>query len=142
MSLRLKQVNIVAPDVDASAAFYRLLGVEVGESGGGYESHHRSVEGQPLDMDIDSLAFARSYWADEGIPAGVLLTFGTETREEVDTLYERAVAAGHISLKPPFDAFWGSRYAIVLSPGGEAVGFMSPRDEVYRSTEPDPATFR
>jgi hypothetical protein len=33
---------------------------------------------------------------------------------------------GYEGQQPPFDAFWGARYAIVCDPDGNAVGIMSP----------------
>jgi uncharacterized glyoxalase superfamily protein PhnB len=44
--------------------------------------------------------------------------------------------AGYGSQQPPYDAFWGSRYAIVEDPDGNAVGLMSPVDPTRRSTPP------
>ena len=38
--------------------------------------------------------------------------------------------------QPPFDAFWGARYAIVADPDGNDVGLMSPIDESRRTWPP------
>lgn len=141
MGLHLSQINVVTPDVARTAEFYRLLGLDVRDTPGGWASHHRTVEGQGLDFDIDSAAFAQQYWASAEIPAGVALTFRVDTRDEVDEHYERATAAGHQGLHEPFDTFWGARYAIVRSPAGEAVGFMGPTDPERRSEPPHPSTF-
>jgi uncharacterized glyoxalase superfamily protein PhnB len=35
--------------------------------------------------------------------------------------------------QPPYDAFWGARYAVVSDPDGNAVGIMSPIDPDRRS---------
>ena len=43
------------------------------------------------------------------------------------------------SQQPPFDAFWGARYAIVEDPDGNSVGLMSPVDPTRRSPMPPPA---
>ena len=66
-----------------------------------------------------------------------ILGFGLASRDEVDSLYEELVAAGHRGQQPPYDAFWGARYAIVEDPDGNAVGLMSPIDPERRSTPPD-----
>jgi uncharacterized glyoxalase superfamily protein PhnB len=45
--------------------------------------------------------------------------------------------AGYTSQQEPYDAFWGSRYAILEDPDGNAVGIMSPMDDAYRSAPPE-----
>jgi uncharacterized glyoxalase superfamily protein PhnB len=52
-----------------------------------------------------------------------------ESRAEVDRLYSELVGAGHAAHQPPYDAFWGARYAIVEDPDGYPVGLMSPIEE-------------
>jgi hypothetical protein len=37
-------------------------------------------------------------------------------------------AAGYAGPQPPYDAFWGARYAIVQDPDDNDVGLMSPID--------------
>ena len=41
--------------------------------------------------------------------------------------------AGYRGQQPPYDAFWGARYAVVEDPDGNAVGIMSPSDPDRRS---------
>ena len=43
-------------------------------------------------------------------------------------LHDPAAALGGVSLKAPYDAFWGSRYATVEGPGPLVVGLMSIAD--------------
>jgi predicted enzyme related to lactoylglutathione lyase len=40
--------------------------------------------------------------------------------------------------QPPYDAFWGSRYAIVEDPDGNPVGLMSRRQESQKYWPPIP----
>ena len=44
---------------------------------------------------------------------------------------------GHKTSQPPFDPFWGARYAIVEDPDGNCIGFMSPSDPARRGPPPD-----
>lgn len=44
--------------------------------------------------------------------------------------------AGYRGLQPPFDAFWGARYAVIEGPDGVAVGIMSPVSPDERSPPP------
>ncbi|MEO9254687.1 MAG: VOC family protein, partial [Tepidiformaceae bacterium] len=64
--------------------------------------------------------------------------FQLPTRDAVDALYEKLTAAGTPAQQPPFDAFWGARYAIVSDPDGNAVALMSPRDPAMGSETPLP----
>lgn len=42
-----------------------------------------------------------------------MLGFGVEDRDRVDEIYRDLVAAGSRGQQPPYDAFWGARYAVV-----------------------------
>jgi uncharacterized glyoxalase superfamily protein PhnB len=66
----------------------------------------------------------------------VVLGFTFPTREAVDERYASLTAAGYGGRQPPFDAFWGARYAIVADPDGNDVGLMSPIDESRRTSAP------
>jgi hypothetical protein len=48
---------------------------------------------------------------------------------ETPTAEHGIVARGHTGCQPPYDAFWGSRYAIIEDPDGNRVGLMSPSEE-------------
>jgi uncharacterized glyoxalase superfamily protein PhnB len=56
------------------------------------------------------------------------MTISLDSRNEVDETFQRMVNAGYQGVQPPFDAFWGSRYAIIADPEGNDVGLGSPRD--------------
>lgn len=136
----LDQLNIVVPDMDAAVAFYQLLGVQVDDTMAEWQPHHRGLaRGEGTDADLDSQTFA-AVW-NEGWPAstsGVVIGFRVDSRDAVDELHGRIVAAGHRSQQSPYDAFWGARYAVVEDPAGTAVGIMSPVDEALRRPPPDP----
>jgi hypothetical protein len=57
-------------------------------------------------------------------------------REAVDQRYAELTAAVYPGRQPPFEAFWGARYAIVTDPDGNDVGLMSPIDESRRTWPP------
>ena len=56
--------------------------------------------------------------------------------EEVDEIYARLTDAGAKAQQSPIDAFWGSRYAVVEDPDGNAVGIMSPPETEHQSPGP------
>lgn len=136
---RFTGLNLICRDADATMAFYALLGITYGEEAvwrNESGAHHVSgVEiGATAEMELDSAALGRAYGAGD---ATTLLSFGVPSREAVDELHDRLVAAGHPSRKEPHDAFWGARFAIVEDPDGRSVGLLSPRDPDLNRPPPD-----
>jgi uncharacterized glyoxalase superfamily protein PhnB len=136
----LDQLNIVVRDMEAAVAFYRMLGLEIPDTLPEWQAHHRTAKlDGDVDLDLDSTAFTPDWNA--GWPAsrpGVVVGFRVETREDVDDLYAELTGAGHVGQQPPYDAFWGARYAIVEDPSGNAVALMSPVDPALRTRPSDP----
>ena len=139
----LDQLNIVVTDMEAMAGFYERLGVSfpVGpREWAAWEPHHRNSEpGEGLQVDLDSSAFA-SQW-NAGWPAGrtgIVIGFRVSSRAAVDELCAELIEAGYACQQPPYDTFWGSRYAVVTDPDGNSVGLMSPRDPAMVSAPPAP----
>lgn len=140
---QLSQLNLVTNDMESTLAFYRLLGIEIPE-----DAVWRTVSGvhhvglalpNGFGLDFDSPALANVYDAAGNRPhgPGSVIGFTLDTRAAVDEMYTRLTNAGHSGLQPPFDAFWGARYAIVEDPNGNHVGLMSPIDPVQRSAGPE-----
>jgi uncharacterized glyoxalase superfamily protein PhnB len=140
----LNQLDLIVGNMEATLAFYRDLGVEIPE-----ESIWRTATGvhhvdltMPggLILHFDSAALARTYdrgWVPpSGAGSRIVLTFHVATRDEVDEIHTRLVALGHPDSQPPYDTFWGSRYAIVVDPDGHHVGIMSPSDPTRRTGPP------
>lgn len=122
-------VDLTVADVAAAATFYRALGVEVPEvwTQDGV-AHH--VEMPEVGLMLNSRELTKGY-----DPAGpsVVFIFEVPERAAVDDKHADLVRAGYASHLGPFDAFWGSRYAIVDDPDGNHVGIMSPVDEERKS---------
>ena len=66
----------------------------------------------------------------------MVLGFRLPSSEAVNQRYAELTAAGYIGRQPPFDAFWGARYAIVADPDGNDVGLMGPIDDASRHMPP------
>lgn len=136
----LDQLNIVVRDMAAAVGFYRALGVEVPDAAPewrAWDAHHRTAQvGGDMDLDLDSAVFAAQWNRGFSGSGGVVIGFRVGSREEVDEVYGRLLEAGGTERQPPYDAFWGARYAIVADPSGNAVGIMSPVDP-ERRTRPD-----
>jgi uncharacterized glyoxalase superfamily protein PhnB len=146
-NVRLDQINIVSSNPEASLRFYRRLGVDIKEesvwrtaSGIHHVSAGESTEGA-IAFDLDSMAFARIWnkgWEGHQDLAGrVVVGFKLSSRDAVDAAYADLTGAGYTGLQAPYDAFWGSRYAVVEDPDGIAVGLMSPRSAALRSAPPE-----
>jgi catechol 2,3-dioxygenase-like lactoylglutathione lyase family enzyme len=129
----LDQINLIVSDMEATVTFYRRLGLEIPDTDAAFQGHHRSARlPGGIDLDFDSAEFAR-HW-DVGRRSGrAVLGFRVSSRERVDAIYSQLTAFGHVGEQPPYDAFWGSRYAIVQDPDGNPVGVMSPADPDRRS---------
>jgi catechol 2,3-dioxygenase-like lactoylglutathione lyase family enzyme len=141
----LNQIDFVVRDMDATLAFYRALGVEIAETAIWRTDsgvHHVDVT-MPggLIVHFDSEALARAYDRGWRAPAGPgtrsVLSFKVDSRAEVDRLHAKLAGLGYRSAQPPYDAFWGARYAIVEDPDGNHIGLMSASDPARRSAPPD-----
>jgi uncharacterized glyoxalase superfamily protein PhnB len=135
------QVNLVVKDMAATLTFYRRLGVEIPEAGVWKTPsgiHHVAIgPAGGVDIEFDSHALARRYNRGYEAERGrVLLGFRLPSRDAVDALFDELVTHEHQALQPPYDAFWGARYAIVEDPDGNPVGLMSPSDDAHRSAPP------
>jgi uncharacterized glyoxalase superfamily protein PhnB len=135
----LHMVNLVVGNMPSSLAFYRRLGAVVpgGEGPSGDHVQLRMPSGFSLELDTaDSARFWHAGWRADPESARVVIGFALGSREAVDERYAELTAAGYVGRQPPFDAFWGARYAIVADPDGNDVGLMSPVDESRRSWPP------
>ena len=124
MSPQLDAIGLVVSDLEASLAFYRLLGLD--PSG---EDHVEATLPGGTRLMWDTLEVIRSFdpsWEQPVGPGRISLAFRCESPAEVDAMYRRAVEAGHRGSKEPWDAFWGQRYGELLDPDGNAVQLYAP----------------
>jgi hypothetical protein len=144
--LTFDQVNLVVGDVAGAAGFLRALGAgieELDDEWAEWAAHHVTLPavGEGFAADLDSSPFA-SHWG--GLPegfTGFVVNLRAGDRESVDAAYERALELGADGVRPPYDAFWGARYAVVRGPGPITVGVMGPVDLTARGVSPRVADF-
>ncbi len=148
---RVDQINVVVADLASATSFLEGLGVEMPATSPDWLEHHRGVPSttslhgahgltEPaFGIDLDSAVFAHEWGGISPLFTGVVLNLRVRERSEVDRLHDRAPELGGQSLKAPYDAFWGARYAVVTAPGPMVVGLMSEPDTGMRSAPPDPA---
>ncbi|MEP6870408.1 MAG: VOC family protein [Anaerolineaceae bacterium] len=122
-------VHFWVSEMAASLAFYRAIGFYIPDGAEASEF---------VDLEVaEGVVFAfGTHTLTTGYHAGFVpsagrganyLQFVLDSREAVDALYGKLTGAGYLSHLAPIDAFWGARYAEVLDPDGNAVGFQSPR---------------
>lgn len=135
----LHMLNLVVRDVQASIAFYRRLGV-AGADGPAVTGGHAQLRmpgGFSLELDdAESARLWHAAFRSDPASVGVVIGFALESRAAVDERYAELTSAGYAGRQPPFDAFWGARYAIVADPDGHDVGLMSPVEESRRYWPP------
>ncbi len=79
-------------------------------------------------MAWDTVETVRSFDPSWQPPAGsprTTLAFACDDPAGVDATYEALVGAGHTGHLPPWDAFWGMRYAVVDDPDGAPVDLFA-----------------
>ena len=121
--MRFNAIGIVCHDVGASLAFYRMVGVGFGdfdpETG-----HYEADLGGGVRLMLDSEAVMASFIDDYTVPTGndrVGFAVECDSPDAVDAAFAEITTAGHATVREPFDAFWGQRYATVADPDGNHV---------------------
>jgi uncharacterized glyoxalase superfamily protein PhnB len=135
------QVNLVVADMEATLAFYRRLGFTIDNPPSEWSAHHVEVRvSDDMSIEFDSLASAQIWnaGAQEAGGSSIVLNFAVPSRQAVDDLFAHMTAGGYKGQQPPYDAFWGARYAIVEDPDGNGAGLMSPMDPDKRVPWPQP----
>jgi catechol 2,3-dioxygenase-like lactoylglutathione lyase family enzyme len=132
-----RQVNLVVRDLARSLEFYRRLGWSAQPAG----PHAAFIFDDGVRVELDEYEFAQTWNRAATAPpgGGSVLVLTVEPRDEVDALTQRLAEAGHPVVQRPYDAFWGSRVAVVADPDGHQIGLMSPIEEERRSWPPAPA---
>jgi uncharacterized glyoxalase superfamily protein PhnB len=126
-------VDLTASDVIATVEFYRRVGVEIPHekvwTQDGTAHHVEASLADGVVLGINSTELTARYDTNAG--RGSYLIFTVDVRADVDAKYDELTSAGYAGHLPPFDAFWGARYAVVDDPDGNHVGIMSPSDRPH-----------
>lgn len=125
--MHLDAIGIVVTDLAAAVRFYRLLGLPFADPGPD-EDHLEATTTGGVRVMLDKEALIKSFAPDWVEPRGqrVVLAMRCASPAEVDATYAAIVAAGFTGAKPPWDAFWGQRYAQVADPDGSKVDLFAP----------------
>lgn len=127
MMARPDMLGIVVRDMPTSLRFYRLLGLEFPPDAD-QDSHVEVMLPGGFRLAWDTVALMKSIYPNWSEPAGhrMALAFLCDSPGDVDSLYHRAVAAGYASMRVPWNAPWGQRYAVLLDPDGNLVDLFAP----------------
>jgi catechol 2,3-dioxygenase-like lactoylglutathione lyase family enzyme len=114
-------IGIVSSNMERSIAFYRALGMDVPETPG--EGHIDTFLPNGVRFMLDSEEVVHSFEPEWSRATGNQISVALECASpaEVDEVYERVVVAGFEGRRPPWDAFWGQRYAQLTDPDGVPV---------------------
>ena len=127
MKARLDLIGIVVQDMSKSLAFYRHLGLDL-PADADQEPHVDTTLPSGLRLAWDTVETIRSFDPDWVAPSGssrIGLAFLCDSPAGVDQTYEELVSLGYEGHLPPWDAFWGQRYASLKDPDGNAVDLFA-----------------
>ena len=119
---QLNAAGIVVSDMARSIGFYRLLGLNVPE-GQEAEPYVQVITPNGYRLSWNALEMIKQIdpaWI-EPVGHGMELAFKCDSPAEVDAAHARLIEAGYYGHKPPWDAFWGQRYAQLQDPDGVPV---------------------
>jgi catechol 2,3-dioxygenase-like lactoylglutathione lyase family enzyme len=126
MSISLGTVGVIVKDMQATLAFYRLLGLSIGPVTEGEPNADIELPG---GLTLGFLAEATARLADPAfetpVGASLNLQFLCSSPAEVDATHTRLVEAGHTSHAEPWNAPWGQRFARVVDPDRRIVNLYA-----------------
>ena len=110
-------LNVIVRAMAASLDFYQRLGIAIPGEAAGDHVQLKMPGGFSLELDTaESARLWHAGWRADPASARVVLGFMLASRVAVDDRYAELIATGYRARQPPFDAFWGARYAVVADP--------------------------
>ena len=112
----ISAVTLATHDMARAVAFYSALG---------FEPHYGGAEAEFSSFHAGGGSFLNLI----ATPADTQLSWWGRTIfhvDNVDAMYETALAAGYPPDMPPSDAPWGERYFHITDPDGHELSFARP----------------
>ncbi|WDG18320.1 VOC family protein [Microbacterium sp. Clip185] len=124
-------INLVTTDLERSKAFYRALGCDINpdftDENAACVVWDENIFFMVLMWDFFA-AYTDKPIADPRTSAQVSVSFALDSREAVDAIVERGIAAGGTAPKGPQE--YGSMYSRDLDdPDGNSLGFLHLADD-------------
>jgi catechol 2,3-dioxygenase-like lactoylglutathione lyase family enzyme len=126
MAIKPDMIGIVVRDMGAALRFYRMLGLDI-PHGQDNESYVQVITPNGYRLSWNALEMIKQIdpaWT-EPVGHRMELAFKCDSPAEVDAAHARLTEAGYHGYKPPWDAFWGQRYAIVDDSDGNHVSLFA-----------------
>ena len=126
MAPTFNAIGLAVADMATSLSFYRRLGLDL-PAGADHEPHVEVELPGGIRLMWDTHAALQAFDPDyrPEVPHGPSLAFLCADAAEVDAVHAELAAAGHKTAKPPWDAAWGQRYAVVQDPDGHSVDLFA-----------------
>lgn len=128
MKLSLALIELVVSDMATTLAFYRQLGIDLPPEAD--SEAHVDIDLGGIRLAFDTEDTIRSFDPDWSPPLGggrrVGLAFACDSPAQVDTAWDDLTGAGYEGHLPPWNAFWGMRYAVMHDPDGTPVDLFAP----------------
>jgi uncharacterized glyoxalase superfamily protein PhnB len=125
--MALDAIGVVVEDIERTREFYARLGLQVPPDAAGHGHVEVTLAGG-LRLMFDTVETMHSFDPDWTAPVGsprTTFAFSFSTPAEVDAKFEELVSAGGQPHKPPWDAFWGMRYAVLRDPDGNELALFA-----------------
>jgi uncharacterized glyoxalase superfamily protein PhnB len=129
--MKFDAIGVVVSNMSRTLEFYRLLGLEFPESAEA-DGHVETQLPGGIRLMFDTEEVMRSFnegWTPPARPGPISFAFLCDEPDEVDAVFEMMADHGYGALLPPFDAFWGQRYATLADPDGNHVDLFAPGRE-------------
>ncbi|MBM7569271.1 VOC family protein [Paenibacillus sacheonensis] len=125
MTIKLDMIGIVVKDMKKALDFYRALGFDVPAEQDGQP--HVEIQQDGVRIAFDKVETAREVYGGWEEPSGhrIELAFACDGASAVDELYGKITELGYASVREPWDAFWGQRYAVVADPDGNQISLFA-----------------
>lgn len=122
--MNLEALGIASKNIEESIKFYGAFGVEFSKLG---DEHYEGVTSSGVRLMLDSVDLMRKINPDWSYREGsnITLCHKCASSSDVDELFSKIITLGFESIKSPWDAFWGQRYASVRDPDGNQIDIFA-----------------
>ena len=124
--MRLDMIGLVVTDIQKSMDFYSVLGVIPPETWDGPYAEVTLDSGIRLSWNHVDMVKSIDPHYEPPLGQRMQLAFLCSSPPEVDMKHRQFVEMGYKSVKEPWDAFWGQRYAQIEDPDGNIVDVFCP----------------
>jgi uncharacterized glyoxalase superfamily protein PhnB len=135
MTITFDIIGVAVQDMGRALAFYRRLGLPVPAEADA-EPHVDVTLPNGMRIAWDVPAIFDDKWTPAVGGYKVSIGFVCDTPAEVDAVYADMTGAGFEGYMPPWDAFWGQRYAVLKDPDGNSVDLFCPLPQGANGADP------